>query len=234
MHFPKESALFARACEQGIYEPNITRLLISLTKSGSTFFDVGANIGLTSVPVLASSSNNSVVSFEPSPSCLESLRKTYGQSAFTDRWKIISKAVGRSSGVTDFFISSPSLSNYDGIVDTGRSGERQKISVEITTLDKAWSELGRPAVSAIKIDVEGAESDVIAGAEELITSQKPSVVLEWYEGNLIPYGRDPASLLEIAARLHYKVLSIPGLVPIEETRVMRAHMITADGFLLIG
>lgn len=232
-YFPKGSAIFARTCEQGIYEKNITRLLVRMTKPGEYLFDVGANIGLIALPVLAWGSETRVVSFEPSPNSLDCLLRTHAGSGFGERWRIIAKAAGRTAGVTGFYLSSASLGDYDSIVDTGRSGERRKVTVEITTLDATWEEMGCPAVSMIKMDIEGGETEALAGARRLISAQKPGIILEWYEGNLTPYGYDPASLLDIAAGLGYGVLSVPGLVPIDGAPMLLAHMITAEAFLLL-
>ncbi len=232
-YFPKGSSIFARACEQGIYEASITRLLVGLTRPGTTMLDVGANIGLTSLPVLHARPTAKVISFEPSPNTLGSLRRTRDESALTDRWQVMGKAAGRAPGTIDFFISSADLGDFDSLVDTGRSGERRKVTVDVTTLDEVWEQQGRPAVSVIKIDVEGAETDVLAGARKLVESERPHIILEWYEDNLKPYGYDPASLLDIAAGLNCKVVSVPGLVPVDNAGVLKVHMITADAFMLV-
>jgi len=232
-YFPKGSAIFSRACEQGIYEHSISQLLSALTKPGTYLFDVGANIGLTAIPVLAWGENKWVVSFEPSANTLGYLEQTQAGSGYGERWRIVGKAVGRAKGTTDFFISSAELGDYDSLVDTGRSGLRTKLTVEVTTLDATWEELGCPPVSMIKMDIEGAETEALAGAQKLIDSQKPSIILEWYEGNLKAYGHDSGSLLKIAEDLGYQVLSVPGLVPIDNVPALLAHMITAEAFLLL-
>jgi FkbM family methyltransferase len=232
-YFPKGSSIFTRACEQGIYERNISQLLSSLTKPGTFMFDVGANIGLTSIPVLAWGEDKRVVSFEPSANALGYLRRTQAGSGYGDRWRIVGKAAGRAPGTIDFFVSAANLGDFDSMVDTGRSGTRTKQTVEVTTLDLTWDELGRPPVSMIKMDIEGAETEALAGAEKLIRSQKPSIIVEWYEGNLKAYGYDSGSLLKIASDMGYQVLSVPGLVPVDNVPALLAHMVIAEAFLLL-
>src|SRR2546426_12926 len=71
VYFPKGSTIFRWSCEQGgIYEPEVTAWLCRLAQPGKTFVDVGANIGLTSIPVLETVCHARVISFEPSPGSL--------------------------------------------------------------------------------------------------------------------------------------------------------------------
>jgi FkbM family methyltransferase len=50
--------------------------------------------------------------------------------------------------------------------------------LEIVRLDQLWHDLGSFPVAAIKIDVEGAELDVLAGAYELLRHEGPSLLIE--------------------------------------------------------
>jgi FkbM family methyltransferase len=50
--------------------------------------------------------------------------------------------------------------------------------VPTTSLDRVWKQVGRPTVSVIKIDVEGAEAAVIDGAAELLETCRPGVLVE--------------------------------------------------------
>jgi hypothetical protein len=63
----------------------------------------------------------------------------------------------------------------------------RSFEVPMTTLDAEWIAAGRPEVSALKIDVEGGELDVLRGASELLASQRPAVLLEaWGAEQLQP------------------------------------------------
>src|SRR4051812_33461768 len=73
--FPLGSHIFKRACREGIYEQETLDLLLALVRPQSTYLDVGANIGLLSIPVLVSHPNVNVVSIEASPETLTCLRK---------------------------------------------------------------------------------------------------------------------------------------------------------------
>ena len=157
VHFPKNSISFRAACEQGIFEADNVRLLQSLVKPNTTYFDVGANIGLMSVPILQGCSNCMVVSFEPSPNTVAYLQRTASESSFKNRWVIIQRALSDTQGRAEFHLAAKELSMFDGLRDTRRVTVARTVTVEVSTLDKEWDTLGRPVVSVIKCDVEGNE-----------------------------------------------------------------------------
>src|SRR5262249_24494703 len=157
--------IFDRACREGIFEAQILRLIWRLTRPGTTYLDIGANIGLMSVPVLATLPDVCVLSVEPSPTNFPCLHKTLRGSKFQQRWGVIGRAAADQCGPVEFFTSTSCGGALDGLKDTGRSAMRPtKVMVERTTIDQVWREHRTPEVSCIKIDVEGAELSVLNGA----------------------------------------------------------------------
>ena len=67
VHFPIGSTTFERACAEGIYERDTTYLILALAEPGTTYFDVGANIGFYTIPMaaFARSIGARVVAIEP-------------------------------------------------------------------------------------------------------------------------------------------------------------------------
>src|ERR1051326_4062271 len=88
VHFPLGSEIFKFACEQGIYERETLYLIMSIVKPGTTYFDVGANIGLLSVPIVAERPGVQVVSIEASPTVLPFLNKTHA-AARSPNWTVL-------------------------------------------------------------------------------------------------------------------------------------------------
>lgn len=232
VYFPPESLIFRQACEQGVYAHGNLKLLLSLVRPGSWCFDVGANIGLLSVPLLASRPECRVLSIEPSPETFASLRRTHAGSAHRDRWRILGAAAGGAVGEVEFFVFPGGRGAYDGTRDTARGGKARTVRVPSTTLDGVWEELGRPEVSVIKIDVEGGELDVLEGAAHLIREQRPAILLEINAVNLRAYSRDPCLYLGYARRHGYALLGSPGLVPVTTGGALLAQLLRADDFLL--
>lgn len=232
VHFPPRSWSFYAACEQGIFEQDNVRVLQSLIRPGTTMFDVGANIGLMAVPVLRHCDDCRVVSFEPSANVLPALRRTISGSPFGSRWQLVEQAVGASEGTASFAMSSQAESLFDGFRNTHRASASANVTVQVTTLDAAWRSLGGPDVSLIKCDVEGADLDVLEGAQVCLAETGAAVLIEWNATNLAAYDRPPASLLEFARRTGYRVFAVPGFVEISDSTALQLHMMETESFLL--
>jgi len=232
VHFPPRSWSFYAACEEGIFEHANVRVLQSLVRPGTTMFDVGANIGLMSVPVLRHSADCRVISFEASPNVLPSLRRTIAGSPFASRWQLIEKAVGNKEGASEFVISPKAESLFDGFRNTHRASATTTITVPVTTLDAKWQTLGQPAVSMIKCDVEGADLDVLESARTCIDATGAAILTEWNSTNLAAYDRSPTALLEFAHSMDYRVFAVPGFAKISDPTTLRLHMIETESFLL--
>jgi FkbM family methyltransferase len=235
VYFPKNSLIFNMACDQGTYEHEIVRLLLTLVKPNSHFFDVGANIGLISLPILFHIESCQVVSFEPSPNALPFLMRTVEKSRFRNRWKVISKVVTDQEGDVKFALSSAALGAFDSIRDTKRAGHKNEIVLPATTLDIEWAQMNRPSVSAIKIDVEGAELSVLRGAQNCIENCRPYILLEWNALKFASYHFQSKDLLSFANDIHYKVCSAPHLIPIDvdDETTLSVQMLRTENFLLV-
>jgi FkbM family methyltransferase len=233
VYFPKGSAIFRMACEKGTYEPDVTEWLCRLVRTDTLFIDVGANIGLTSIPVLRAVQGSRVLSFEPSPNSLPYLERTRRESEFERRWSIVPGAAAESEGIAQFYVATPEYGAWDGFQDTKQAGKLAALEVPQTTLDAQWRRLGCPSVSCIKIDVEGAETKVLRGADEVITRERPYVLLEWSQVNLAPHGTEIGALLEYARSRNYDVVAFPSLSPVTGVRVLELHMLQTEMFLLV-
>jgi FkbM family methyltransferase len=221
------------ACDQGTYEHEIVRLLLTLVKPNSYFFDVGANIGLISIPILFHIESCQVVSFEPSPNALPFLMRTVEESRFRNRWKVIGKVVTDHEGEIKFAISSAAFGAFDGIRDTKRVGHTNEIVLPATTLDREWEQMNRPNVSTIKIDVEGAELSVLRGAKNCIENCRPCILLEWNALNFAPYHFESEDLLYFAKDIRYKLFSAPDLMPIDDETTLTVQMLRTENILLV-
>lgn len=221
------------ACDQGIYEADLVKLLQAVMDGDSMMFDVGGNIGLMAIPVLSAHPAARVCSFEPSPNTLRYLAQTQAESPWRDRWEIIPRAAGAKTGETVFSIAAAEVGALDGFRNTMRAGPMREVDVPVTTLDQEWLRLGKPKVSVIKIDIEGAETMALAGAGELMRTERPMVFLEWNSQNLAAYGVPVFTLLELAVGFDCDVLAVPGLVKVGTLTELRLQMATTETFLLI-
>jgi FkbM family methyltransferase len=233
VHFPPGSLAFDIACEQGIYEHENLRILQAAAKPGAWYIDIGANIGLMSAPLLSTEPTLNVVSVEASPSSQWHLEKTIAVSDNRNRWRLVKKAMGASEGEIDFFMSVATHGVFDGVRNTGRAPAGNVVKVQMTTLDALWTDLGKPNVCLVKIDVEGGEGNVLRGGISCLKATRPVVLLEWNRQNMAAYGCEPESLLEIAELVECDVLNVPALARVTSPSNMRLQTGISETFLLV-
>ena len=156
-----------------LFEPYITTILLSYLKKGDTFIDVGANIGYyTILAGKAIGPNGSVLAIEPEPINLKYLRQNISQNQLTNA-KVIASVASSIHGQVKLYLSPVSSGEHSLLRKTTKY-----IEVEAQTLDDLVINDGlKPRL--IKIDVEGAEMNVLAGAKKTIASFKPVIIFEY-------------------------------------------------------
>lgn len=168
----------------GRYEEAEAAALSHHIKAGSTVFDVGANIGLSALEFArAADSMADVIALEPHPDTAARLTANLARNKCSNV-RIVHSAIGERTGTITFHESAqPTLSSASIVPrDLVRSFE-----VPLTTLDQLWADAGRPTVSAVKIDVEGGELEVLRGGAALVAACRPAILLEaWRAEQLEP------------------------------------------------
>jgi FkbM family methyltransferase len=232
VHFPLGSHIFERACEEGVYERDLIDLILKLAEPGTAYFDVGANIGLLSVPLLACCPTVKIVSIEASPDTLPFLRRTHSTAQRSKDWTIVGAAVGAKAGEAEFWSTGGAMGAFDGLKDTGRGGQKTTVRVPVRTLDEIWREQGCPRVSVLKMDIEGGEYEALHGARDLISHSKPTLFIEWTDKNLAAYGISSDALFDLCAEIGYAAFSCPSLLPVETKGILKVAMTHTETFML--
>jgi FkbM family methyltransferase len=166
---------------KGVHEKEESAFFRSVIGKSSICFDVGANVGYFSLLFASLCPQGTVHSFEPVPLNYHTLSTNKLLNGFTNM-SASPCAVGEVEGQVGFVISSDSA--YSSLVDTGRKPVLERIVVAMTTLDGYCEKQNVARVDVLKVDVEGAEERVIAGALNLLRdrARRPrTVMLELYE-----------------------------------------------------
>lgn len=149
----------------------LIRIYAPFIRSGDLCFDLGAHLGdrIRAWSALRAR----VVALEPHPDSMRWLRRWYGKRPNVT---LIEQAIGAQPGEGTLWISrlTPSISTLsrewlDMVQQSPRfSGARwqEHVPVTVTTLDDLIAQYGKPAFC--KIDVEGAELDVLKGLSQAI------------------------------------------------------------------
>lgn len=156
----------------GVYEPDKVHLIRELLQPGMSFVDVGANKGyfsLLAASILGTSER--IVAVEPEPTNYYWLRRTLCSDRYPEV-SVVQAAVGSAPGKGHLYLGEKS--GWHSLI---RSGDRQHIEVNLTTLDELTHHSGLETVDMIKIDVEGSELEVLQGARGTIERNSSVVVL---------------------------------------------------------
>ncbi len=199
----------------GYYDLPIVRLIQELLKPGMTFIDVGAHVGQYSL--LASGlvgMEGAVHSFEPEPDTFALLAHNVHRNGLRNV-HTVRCALAKTSQDVALYVARP-----DNI---GQTSLRQpdnfsgvKVNVQCRTLDDYVEEHGIDAINLIKIDVEGAELDVLLGARHVLSrNPKPHIIIEFWEEFLQAYGSSCAQVAEFLQGSGYSLFWIgeTGLTP---------------------
>jgi FkbM family methyltransferase len=145
------------------------KVLYSLLTGSGTFLDVGAHIGYYSLYLLPKVS--AVFCFEPDPRVRKFLEKNVETKP---NIQILPCAVGAACGKALFTLERAAEVSH--LSEEGEKGGNQ-IEVEVVTIDSFVS-TRKLKIEAIKIDVEGHDTEVIAGSLDVLARQKPIVLTE--------------------------------------------------------
>jgi FkbM family methyltransferase len=165
----------------GEYEKQELDALLELISVGSTFLDVGANIGLfTVLGSQAVGLQGHVVAFEPSPQTREVLERnlirTSGQGGLV---QVVPSALADFIGRENWESTAYQGTAHLSINRIDKTVIDSKDAVTVTTLDEFTNEHGLDlSGGAIKIDVEGFEPSVIIGGRSVIQRSHPVMLIE--------------------------------------------------------
>lgn len=137
--------------------------LTSKIQEKGVFYDIGANVGLYSCVV--ANAGCSVYSFEPHPTNADRLRKNLELNKRT--LAVFQLALSDKTGTLELASEGEEPGLGEHSLDTGMSGSN--FSVTVNRLDDLRESEDIPPPNAVKIDVEGAELDVIRGAMETLS-----------------------------------------------------------------
>ena len=144
-----------------------------------TIFDVGANIGLTSLAMTFAAPGTPIVAFEPSPL---NIRLFEANTCGHRDIRLERCSVGDRPGSLDFVVPDAGANCHIATTEYEYASESSfhPLRVPVTTLDAYCAEtIGDGPVSMVKIDVEGFEPNVLAGASDLIARCRPAIWMEF-------------------------------------------------------
>jgi FkbM family methyltransferase len=161
----------------GPFEDAELQFLARSVRPGDIGFDVGANVGLYTVVLgRAVGPTGQVIAVEPVPANALRLREQVELNELKNV-RVVSAAIGAAQGSIHLNLADDAAYASIGKVAEAR-GTGRTIEVPMLRLDDLWKEIGSPPVRFVKVDVEGAEADVLRGAQLMLRSTRPVLLLE--------------------------------------------------------
>lgn len=169
------------------YEPETFHFFHEYVNKGDTVLDIGAHIGLFAVlTAKLVGDEGRIFAFEPTPFTRSVLEEVVTLNGCSGVVEIRGEAVSSKRGTTVFYDTGNEISNANSLVRSELS--QKEIPIDLISIDEFVSELALN-VDCIKIDVEGAELDVLAGARETYLSQRPPTRLGLHPRFIVQNGQ---------------------------------------------
>lgn len=151
--------------------------VVRAAETGGCLFDIGAHSGLISAVFCAARTENTVVSFEPSPVLVERLSAIHDLNRFGQRMLIERIGIADENKTLQML-----LDPAGGFVQVQRFDHTmwaspQIIDVPMETIEAAASRL-QVVPQFIKMDIESYEFEAIKGSLEFLKQHKPIIFLE--------------------------------------------------------
>ncbi|HPA21377.1 MAG TPA: FkbM family methyltransferase [Verrucomicrobiae bacterium] len=177
------------------YEPEVRGLIDSFLGPEDAFFDVGSNWGYFSLYAASRAGfRGKVVAYEPMPGSFSDLRDLVRATGLEGMISCVNAAVSERAGVCRMAIP-------DGIHSGQARVSEEESGIRVETRPLWDSTL--PAPSFVKIDAEGHEWQVLAGARDVIAEQRPFLVFESWLREI--EGKGFGKIFELLRELDYGV-----------------------------
>lgn len=156
-------------------DTHILEYLESNLNDGDVFWDIGTNIGLYSLILGAKSSKINVICFEPEPRCFSRLKANIALNGFKN---IQTFEIALSSDNSEMFLNtSPEFGVGDHSLMNKEIVGARTIKIEAVRGDDFAEKHPSVSPNVIKIDVEGAEIEVLKGMKGVLSDPKCRAVL---------------------------------------------------------
>lgn len=180
----------------------------------SIIFDIGAYIGVYGLIASEIAVKGNVYIFEPDPRSAKRIKHTIKSNKISNI-AYHQSAIGAKSGRFEFALQEyPPMSSLQ-IAEhsqTQTSGEPRIAMVGVWLLDEFCLEYGISHIDIAKIDVEGAEHDVLMGGSQILEGSRPKLIIELHRNLLPNYGHKRSDVLNYLISLKYELFQIkPGL-----------------------
>lgn len=213
-----EDPVISGALTLGVYERGEIAYFRSRFAADMTFIDVGANVGLYSALALSTPGfRGRVLAIEPHAESRAYLQKTIQANGGTAQ--ICDLAASDSPGTLTLYKNPENKGDNRLYPDPLLRGEER---IAADTLDNICRRYGITSAQFIKIDVQGAEAQVMRGAKELLAASTDCILMtEFWPYGLARCGADGLAYLQLLQDSGFRLYELGrDLAPVNDARAL--------------
>jgi FkbM family methyltransferase len=207
--------------------------LIGFLQPGGVAIDVGANIGMVTVPLAISAQRvgSRVIAFEPFPRNVEWMRQNLLVNQIEEQVTVVNCGLSSAPGdatllLREDFETGAAIGNAS-VAEPGNNERFERVTIQLNTLDALWPSFGSPRLDIVKIDIEGHEDRFLEGAKQTLFANRPAIIMEVNRAYYTQRGVDFDTVISQALPPDYRFFT-SGHTEIEDL----AHCHQADVLLV--
>jgi FkbM family methyltransferase len=201
------SDMFRRLVMYKEYEPLLAKVAAKFADGGRDFVDIGANVGFYSVLLARNLKSGHGYAIEPTAKAFERLQANVAFNGVQDRVSTIKAAITDRTGSVEIRVipgkeeySSLGGMHHPSVASLGFNVE----TVPAVTLDDLVEQHNIDP-GFLKIDVEGCEHMVLAGARQTLLKHRPVIMTELWDPLITKNGSSSKQVIAYLQDLGYRI-----------------------------
>lgn len=206
---PRHNKISRYIHAHGVWEPEVTRCAQQRIRPGMRVWDIGADVGYFSLLFAGlAGPGGRVRAFEPIPKARLRLEENLRLNTCTNV-EVESRALGSKPG--KFILEKPLEISRINLAKQLPGPE--DIEVQVVRGDDVFAESGWPSLDVIKLDVEGAELEILRGMTGVLQRHRPALLLEIHGPYLPMFGASGEEVMKWLREQGYQLEPIDRINP---------------------
>jgi FkbM family methyltransferase len=228
-----KSWFFPRYAGGGIHEKVVTGMLVGELQSARCFADIGAHLGWFTCVAAKHMPLGNVFGFEMDNLSFSLLEQNVATNDCANV-EVYNVAVSDVSGIASYKRYSMHPNAALRLQANTKDEQSGSVSVDSVALDEFFESKG-VAPDVVKIDVEGAEMNVLMGMRQTLRNCRPVLFLEIHPPNLRYFNTSTSAIFSLLIEHHYSVFEVESMRSHESKkrlRLLRQDSILEDNTML--
>ena len=198
-----DQVVFGHYVREGTWAPGLVSLISErlLPADGGTFIDVGANIGLVTIPIIERTKAIGLA-FEPEPRNFHHLQRNVAHRGLAHRVETFNVAVYSGEAKLRMELSNDNHGDHRVLPESSEDGARRTVDVAAAPLDVLLADRPLAPPVVMKVDTQGCEVRVLSGAENVL-ARTDYLIVEYWPAGIRRMGDSMQALEDLLARFPF-------------------------------